>query len=337
MANKKTDDTSQEVEPQPIDSDYQHDNADSNEAHVAFILSCYDIPENWDYWAGKPQLMAKEAIPLMCGMSPGIWMKRDSYRPNVVDPQWEDWVQCITRELEVSKFDGTINQLKTPAEWLDWGRANGLNKPMLKSDSKQSEPDICMWSPFASEVEHLINSQSKNVSTSTTDSNSDFPSDTKWEDMTWTFLSNEMVRIEAKGITKKYLFSDLGFKDERKGDTPDTRWSILQRFAEHNGEIDWDTKIDKKQKNRISAAVKDIRKRLKDFFNINDDPFHPYRLTKSYKTKFTIIDARENRDDVNSKPEDFSEEAIKQYIEDDAEKKWQQETGRTNTKYDENK
>jgi len=166
---------------------------------------------------------------------------------------------------------------------------------------------------------------------------SSFPTDTKWEDMTWTLLAHDLVRVEVKGISKRYNYSDLGFTDKRKGDHPDNKWAIFIIFAENNGEVDWNTKLDKKQSNNLSAVVKDIRKRLKNFFNISDDPFHPYRQTKSYKTKFTIIDARENRDEVNSKPEDFSEEAIQQYIEDDAEFRLHQETGRTNTNYDEEK
>ena len=136
--------------------------------------------------------------------------------------------------------------------------------------------------------------------------NRPFPIGTKWEDMTWTFLSNELVRVEAKGISKKYQYSDLGFTDRRKGDSPDTRWAILSKLAKNNGEITWKTNINSKEKNMMSAAVRDIRKRLKDFFNIDDDPFHPYRKTKSYKTKFTIKDYRhyENTDDYES--EDFS-------------------------------
>lgn len=142
----------------------------------------------------------------------------------------------------------------------------------------------------------------------------DFPLDTKWEDMTWTFLSNELVRVEAKGFSKKYQYSELGFTDKRKGDTPDTRWSILKTFAKCDGEIGWDRAIDTKQKNIMSAAVRDIRKRLKTFFNINDDPFHPYRKTNSYLTKFTIKDNRDIDNTDNSEPDGFSLEEVKEHL-----------------------
>jgi len=141
-------------------SDSQDANTDSKAAELSFLFGFYEIPNNWKYWAGKPQLMAEEAIPLMCGMPPDIWGERESHRPKTFDPEWEKWEGCITRELEVSQLDGTINQLKTPVEWLDWGRANGLDKPSLKSNSELDLPDICLWEPFASAVEFLTNSQS---------------------------------------------------------------------------------------------------------------------------------------------------------------------------------
>jgi len=141
-----------------------------------------------------------------------------------------------------------------------------------------------------------------------------FPLDTKWEDMTWIFISDELVRVEAKGVSKKYLYSDLGFTDKRKGDSPDTRWAILRLFAERNGEITWKSGIDNKEKNRMTAAVRDIRKRLKDFFNIDDDPFHNYRKTSSYKTKFTIKDNRHNENTDDSELDGFSEEEVKEQL-----------------------
>ena len=134
--------------------------------------------------------------------------------------------------------------------------------------------------------------------------------------MTFTFLSNEMVRVEAKGVTKKYLFSDLGFTDRRKVDAPDTRWAILRKFAENNGEINWSTNIRQQNKNKMSAAVRDIRKRLKEFFKINDDPFHPYKSTRSYITQFTIKDNRFTDNTDHSDPEGFSEEEIRDELND---------------------
>jgi len=141
-----------------------------------------------------------------------------------------------------------------------------------------------------------------------------FPSDTKWEDMTWTFLSNELVKVEGKGVSEKYQYSELGFTDKRKGDTPNTRWAILSEFAKNNGEISWKSDINNKEKNRMTAAVRDIRKRLKKEFNINDDPFYPYRNTNSYKTKFTIKDNRHIDNIGDSEPRGFSEEEVIEHL-----------------------
>jgi len=251
----------------------------------------------------------------MLGMPPNIWKERESHKPRVFDQTWEDWIASIRKRLKLSKLDGTINQFKTPDEWLDWGLANGLDQPFPRPTS------ICLWIPFASAVEHLKDIEEKNskdTHQATTKNEKEClqkPSAfKKWEDMTWTFLSNELVRVEAKGISKKYNYTDLGFTDRRKGDVPDTRWAILSNFAKNNGEITWKTRITKKEKNTMTAAMRDIRKRLKKAFNINDDPFHSYRETNSYKTKFTIKDERDIDNKDNSEPEGFSEEEVKEHL-----------------------
>jgi len=269
---------------------------------VFMLMHTFLIPKNWDEWAGKSKLITNEAIPLMCGMTSDIWKNREDHQLRPSNFIWEQWVGYISRELEVYELDESLPKFRTPTDWLDWGRTNGLDKPSLKSISELDKPDICLWEPFASAVEKLTVPQEKNLS-----SNASSPLDTKWEDMTWTFLTNELVKVEAKGVTKKYLYSELGFTDRRKGDSPDTRWAILSELAKNNGEITWKTNINSKEKNMMSAAVRDIRKRLKDFFNIDDDPFHSYRKTKSYKTKFTIKDNRYIDYTDDSAPDDFSE------------------------------
>jgi len=280
------------------------------EADFAFRFGFYGIPNSWEYWANKPQLMAEEAIPLMCGMPPDVWRKHET-KP--FDSSWNDWVESIEIELERSERDGTINQLKTPAEWLKWGRTNGLDKPLLKSSSELDKPDICLWEPFASTVEKLTIPQENNLPT-----NASFPPDTKWEDMTWTLLSNHTVRVDAKGVVIEPTYSELGFKDGRQVDVPNTRWGILIKFAENNGEIGWgkETKIDEQARKTLTTAIKDIRKKLRAFFNIGDDPFHSYRKTNSYKTKFTIKDNRYTDDTDHSDPEGFSMEEVKDEFKD---------------------
>ena len=44
----------------------------------------------------------------------------------------------------------------------------------------------------------------------------------------------------------------------------------------------------RKERDILRGRVKDLRKRLKDFFGIKDDPFHPHYQYKIYKTKFIL-------------------------------------------------
>jgi hypothetical protein len=105
-----------------------------------------------------------------------------------------------------------------------------------------------------------------------------------WPDISIRFVDGHNVRVSAKGITETVNFKDMGFEDSRKHN-PDTQWALLHILAENHGEISW----------KNSKAADTIKKRkqvlgetLKAYFHIDDDPFHPYRNEKAYRTKFTI-------------------------------------------------
>jgi hypothetical protein len=119
-----------------------------------------------------------------------------------------------------------------------------------------------------------------------------FPKDLTWKEVSIVFTSDEAVKIKARGIARKVTYLEMDFKDGRKGDRPDSRWGFLLRLAQH-GELRLDNSdIDQKTKDGAKTAVKDIRKRLKEFFGIDDDPFHKYRKVKAYKPRFTLRDER---------------------------------------------
>jgi len=248
---------------------------------------------NWTKWQQIPDVKLWEAIALSLDIDPNAVKWKETFgneSPLDEGEEFDDRIEILERNILDRKYfsPNTINMVNTRdfgvslSEFAVWAQSINWEIPQELADLTNEGQTI-----------------------STTNSYSGFHPDTKWEDMTWTLLSNEMVRIEAKGIHKRRTFSDLGFTDRRKGDTPNSRWGILKRFAEYNGEITWNTNIENKEKNTMSAAVKDIRKKLKVFFDIDDDPFHPYRKTKSYKTKFTIKDNRHYENTDDSEPEGF--------------------------------
>lgn len=117
-----------------------------------------------------------------------------------------------------------------------------------------------------------------------------FPKGTQWKDISLVFLSKETVRITGPGFSKRFMYSELGFVDRRRGETPDSRWDTLRYLAKKGGILSWETAAASKQKNCIQAAISEIRRRLKQVTGLDEDPFEDYRTCKAYRTKFSIRD-----------------------------------------------
>lgn len=117
------------------------------------------------------------------------------------------------------------------------------------------------------------------------------PTNTTWKQISIRFTSNDAAKIKAGDVTKKVTFAEMGFKDDRKGDMPDSLWGFLKNgFGKHNGEISFETEIPRKDRLRLKKNVQSIRKRLKTYFGIAEDPFESYRKVGAYRTKFQIAD-----------------------------------------------
>lgn len=113
------------------------------------------------------------------------------------------------------------------------------------------------------------------------------PPGTNWYAVSIRFLSEETVQIIAKSDSEGRNFREMGFMD-RRTNNPDKLWWTLRLFAKHNGEISWETPGLPREPGKLKSYIKDIRKRLKHLFQIEDDPFEPYRKVRAYKTKFNI-------------------------------------------------
>jgi hypothetical protein len=113
------------------------------------------------------------------------------------------------------------------------------------------------------------------------------PPGTRWEDVTIQVVSNDSIKITAKGVYKTFTYAEIGFKDKRKGDLWDSQWEVLMALAEENGEISWDCK---NAQLRLQKKIQTIRRRLQALMGIEEDPFYCYQDVKAYKTKFKIED-----------------------------------------------
>lgn len=115
------------------------------------------------------------------------------------------------------------------------------------------------------------------------------PPGTKWDDVTIQFISDESIKISAKGVSKEFNYAEIGFKDNRRGVVPDNQWKVLQHLAKCNGEISWKSETESlKDFPKFPKRIEILRKRLKDIMGIDEDPFYPYKEIKSYKSKFKI-------------------------------------------------
>ncbi|MDI6733384.1 MAG: hypothetical protein QME51_04595 [Planctomycetota bacterium] len=114
------------------------------------------------------------------------------------------------------------------------------------------------------------------------------PAGTKWGEITIQFVSNDSVKISVKGIApQRFTFAEMGFKDRRKGDLPNKLWEILKYLAKEKGSLSWDSD---KAEPKLQQNISRLRRQLKRFFVLKDDPFLSYKQVGKWKTKFKIED-----------------------------------------------
>lgn len=125
--------------------------------------------------------------------------------------------------------------------------------------------------------------------------NKTFPKlpDLKWEEVTLEVVSKDSIRIRARGQYQRFMFSDIGFTDKRRGDMPNTRWEVMMELAENEGQISYNMQSTGHylRSEMIPKAIQDIRKLLKEVLHIEDDPFWKYTPEHGYRCKFQIKDA----------------------------------------------
>ena len=102
------------------------------------------------------------------------------------------------------------------------------------------------------------------------------------------FVSDKEIKLRARGQLKKYTFDQIGFKDKRS-DRPSRLWLLLQAFSAKRGRLGWEDLSSTGMKpNQVQSNVKRLRKVLREFMGIEDDPFEPYNKVKAYQTRFAI-------------------------------------------------
>ncbi len=105
------------------------------------------------------------------------------------------------------------------------------------------------------------------------------PSGTQWHEVEISFIDSENVKISARDKTATKHFFDMGF---RKGKTckPVKSWNTLFTFSEKRC-LTYSQSI----KSKTEKYIQDLRKRLKAYFGIQDDPII---LDHGYKPVFKV-------------------------------------------------
>ena len=131
------------------------------------------------------------------------------------------------------------------------------------------------------------------------------------------FVSDEAIKVRARKQLKEYRFDQIGFNNKKNG-KPNILWLFLRALAQRGGELSWEnagrygTQLNQ---NQVQSNVKRLRKLLRDFMGIKEDPFYPYRKVKAYQTKFTLTnDAPALIDSANDAPESGWEAVFDQEV-----------------------
>jgi hypothetical protein len=112
------------------------------------------------------------------------------------------------------------------------------------------------------------------------------PAGAAWPDVSVRFLSDQRVQIWVGEVTEVLNYKEMGFED-RRSHKPNSAWILLRELAKKGGTThrpkDFQT-----SPNTLEKQVQILRKLLRSFFGIPEDPFHPYHARRRYETKFHV-------------------------------------------------
>lgn len=114
-----------------------------------------------------------------------------------------------------------------------------------------------------------------------------------WEQVAIRFLKDDVVEITAGPVRERRSFAEMGFQDGRVDHSkPDILWKLLQILAEEDGCLRLCDKPNVQGKWITQRHISDLRKRLRSYFGIEEDPFKPYHRVNAYETRFTLVPLR---------------------------------------------
>ena len=97
-------------------------------------------------------------------------------------------------------------------------------------------------------------------------------------------MDEETVEVSARHVAVKFTYKEMGLEDgrTRNPSKPDQEWKLLKWLADNHGQLSWD---DTSGVFSVKKRKEHLAKKLRSFFGLSEDPFYPYRESRSYRTK----------------------------------------------------
>lgn len=122
----------------------------------------------------------------------------------------------------------------------------------------------------------------------------ELPQDFPWSKVTIKFIDGHNIKIVAGDYLHDADFKELNFQNS-KNKKPNVQWKLLEFLSESKGKISWNSRFAspkiKKRKQLLSDG-------LKEYFQIESNPFFTYRREKGYKIKINLAPESGSINDV---------------------------------------
>jgi hypothetical protein len=113
------------------------------------------------------------------------------------------------------------------------------------------------------------------------------PPGTRWQDVTIRFITQDQVHVQVGNVSDVFDFVQMGMQDRRKNPAqPDGRWALLVDFARGRGVARWSATSENRKRQKQKEG---LRKVLRTFFGISDDPFEPLDDHRGWRARFRVV------------------------------------------------
>jgi hypothetical protein len=108
------------------------------------------------------------------------------------------------------------------------------------------------------------------------------PAGATWGDIVLEFREDQVLSAKCKGESRRVEPVDLGMKNERNG-KPTLQWTTLRAIAQSGGQLDC---RDPKAYDRIKSQKYQLSKKLRAYFQIEEDPIYWNSTDSCWQARF---------------------------------------------------